>query len=171
MGIPQSFIQLTKLLFTDAEAVVCVNGVNTKKIPVRQGVRQGCPLAPYLFLVVGEALNAATKKMLVEGELAGIKLPEGSGEQIISQYDDDVNFTILAEERIFKRLALLLERYGLASGLVINWTKSLVYWLSPEPAPNWLDQMECPWAIEHQLSKLLGSLSELICKPLTSTSF
>jgi len=58
---------------------------------------------------------------------------------------------------IFKRLSLLIERYGLASDLQINWHKSLAYWISPDRAPHWLSQINCQWAMEHQLSKLLGS--------------
>ena len=33
----------------------------------------------------------------------------------------------------------------------------MAYWISPRPAPPWLQQLECPWAIEKQLSKLLGT--------------
>jgi len=99
----------------------------------------------------------AAKHLLSEGELASITLSEAVGEQLIKQYADGVNFMIKEEERYFRRLALLLEQYGLASSLLINWPQSLVYWLSPEPDPPWISNIDCPWAIEHQLSKFLGS--------------
>jgi len=92
---------------------------------VLRGVRQGCPLAPYLFLFVGEALNVAAKKLSEDGELAGVNLPEGVAEQLISQYADDVNFIVKAEEMYFHCLVILLDKYGIASRLRINWTKSL----------------------------------------------
>lgn len=57
LGFPPFFIHMTELLFTGAMASVSVNGNRTSKFPISQGVRQGCPLAPYLFLIVGEVLN------------------------------------------------------------------------------------------------------------------
>jgi len=135
MGIPQPFIEIVKILFIDAKVSVCINGVDSNAFLVLRGVRQGCPLVPYLFLFVGEALNVVAKHLLLEGELAGVSLPKDVGEQLISQYADDVNFMIKGEERYFLHLALLLERYGLASGLKINWHKCLAYWLSFDPTP------------------------------------
>lgn len=84
MGIPPSFMHLIKILFHGAEAAVCISGVNTEPIPVLRGVRQGCPLAPFLFLFVGEALNLAAKHLVREGELTRITLPAAAAEQIIS---------------------------------------------------------------------------------------
>jgi hypothetical protein len=52
----------------------------------------------------------------------------------------------------------LLESYGLATGLRINWAKSQVYRLLPDPSPPWLACLPCPWAVERQLLKLLGTL-------------
>jgi hypothetical protein len=34
-----------------------MNGKASKALVIERGVRQGCPLAPYLLLIVGEALN------------------------------------------------------------------------------------------------------------------
>jgi len=126
MGIPHSFIHIIKLLFKNAEASVCLNGSDTHSFPVLRGVRQGCPLAPYLFLFVGEALKVAAKKLSEEGEFAGVTFPEGVSEQLISRYANDVNFIIKAEEKYFWRLVLLLDKYGKASGLRIKWNKSLL---------------------------------------------
>jgi hypothetical protein len=77
-------------------------------------------LAPYLFLLVGEALNSAVKTVEQAGELTNITLPENVGTQIISQYADDTDFTIRAEEANFTRLKYVITRFGLASGLWPN---------------------------------------------------
>jgi hypothetical protein len=37
-------------------------------------VHQGCPLAPYLNLIIAEALNAMVKEELEVGQIQGIKL-------------------------------------------------------------------------------------------------
>jgi len=38
-------------------------------------VKQGCPLAPYLFLLVNEVLNTMVKEAVKTSEVVGIKLP------------------------------------------------------------------------------------------------
>jgi len=73
-------------------------------------------LAPYLFLFVGEALNAATKHCLSTGELKHIILLAKVANKIINQFVDDTNFTITREERIFQHLANLLKHYEFHQG-------------------------------------------------------
>jgi hypothetical protein len=46
-------------------------------------------LAPYLFLIVGEALNVMIKKEQQEGRILGIKLPRLKEQQLIDQYGND----------------------------------------------------------------------------------
>jgi hypothetical protein len=60
LGFDDRFIRMTKLLFSGASASVCLNGAPTKLFDISRGVRQGCPLAPYLFLVLGEIMSIHT---------------------------------------------------------------------------------------------------------------
>lgn len=59
LGIPDSFSHIVMMLLQDASASVLINGQPTPPFLIRRGVRQGCPLAPYLFLFVGETLHMA----------------------------------------------------------------------------------------------------------------
>jgi len=59
IGIPDSFLHLIMMLLHDTLASVLLNGKDTTPFPIARGMRQGCPLAPYLFLIVGEVLNMA----------------------------------------------------------------------------------------------------------------
>jgi hypothetical protein len=120
-------------------------------------VRQGCLLAPYLFLFLGEALNVATKRASETGAIQGITLPDEVGNQVILQYVDDTSFNLVGTEQNLENAIILLDLFHLASGLLINWTKSIAYWLSNEPPPDWLCNTRCQWAVERQLSKLLGT--------------
>ena len=118
LGIPPLFLRMVQTLFVNAEASVGVNGSESSSFPVLRGVRQGCPLAPYLFLFVGEALNIAAKTALDNDELRGIQLPGGSHEQLIIQYADDTHFTVAGTEESFQRLTLLITQFGQVSGLL-----------------------------------------------------
>lgn len=57
MGFPPKFIDMVKLLFRHASASVKVNGVPSPTFKIERGVRQGCPLAPYLFIILADVLN------------------------------------------------------------------------------------------------------------------
>ena len=58
MGFPQTFIKLVNLMLVDAEASIIINGHISSSFKINRGVRQGCPLAPLLFLILGEALHS-----------------------------------------------------------------------------------------------------------------
>jgi hypothetical protein len=58
--------------------VVNLNGSPGGNFKIEREVRQGCPLAPYLFLIVGEILTHMIKKTVAEGRnLRGVFLPGG----------------------------------------------------------------------------------------------
>jgi hypothetical protein len=83
-------------------------------------VRQGCPIAPYLFLIAAEVLNNMVMDELAVGRVKGIRLPMENRQQIVAQYTDDTSFTLLGEERPVRNLIQTLDIFCLASGLVLN---------------------------------------------------
>jgi hypothetical protein len=85
---------MVRLLFRDAVARVSVNGKATSTFRIQQGVRQGCPLAPYLFLIVSEILNHNIKKETQQGCIKGIDLPRAIEPQTIAQFADDTSLSI-----------------------------------------------------------------------------
>jgi hypothetical protein len=73
-----------------------VNGKASKVFVIKRSMRQGCPLAPYLFLIVGEALNDKIYEEQRVGRIEGIHLPMSDRRQMIAQYADDISFTLEA---------------------------------------------------------------------------
>jgi hypothetical protein len=144
-GFPEEFVAITKLLFTDAKAAV---------------KRQGCLLAPYLFLVVAEVLNAMVKREVDEGRIRGIDLPFEGRQQVTLQYADDMSFTLNGEEGSVRRLIQILDIFCLGSGLEFNWLKSSAFWKGARrsPRPAWTDQLRVSWAGNDKLRKLLGAV-------------
>ncbi|OAE27663.1 hypothetical protein AXG93_3137s1030 [Marchantia polymorpha subsp. ruderalis] len=81
MGLPTLYVSMVRILLANVSAVVYLNGTHTPPFPIQRGVRQGCPLAPYLFLRVAEALSTATRHAMTEGLIRGIHLPDDVTQQ------------------------------------------------------------------------------------------
>lgn len=67
MNISGKFIEWIRMLFVNASAIANLNGGSSSNFKVERGVRQGCPLAPYLFLIVRDALTHTIKRAVAEG--------------------------------------------------------------------------------------------------------
>ena len=157
-GFNDRYINLVKLLFVGASAAVNLNGSRTESFPILRGLRQGCPLAPSLFIMVAEVLNILIKDAEREGRIKGIQLPNSQQTQIISQFADDTSMTIDASNPdSIRDLIYILDTFWKVTGLEINWLKSHAYWLSPMPKPPWLENIGWRWAQEKDLLKLLGT--------------
>jgi hypothetical protein len=143
MGFLEEFTDMIKILFKNATACVKVNGSLSESFTINRGVRQGCPIALHLFLLVAEVLNRMVALELAAGWVKGIKLPIGDRQQIIAQYADDTSFTLLGEEEPVRNLIYMLDTFCLAPGLVLNWHKSSGHWKSRLDfrRPQWVDQL------------------------------
>ena len=103
---------------------VLVNGSPTSEFSPQRRLRQGNPLAPFLFNVVVEALNglmrSATEKNMYTS------FPVGSNNVRISilQYADDTIFFGEANMENVRVIKAVLRTFELASGLRINFAKS-----------------------------------------------
>ena len=61
-GIGPVFIHWIRLIYSNATTRVEVNGFLSKNIPLRRGVRQGCPLSPLLYVHIIEILALQFRK-------------------------------------------------------------------------------------------------------------
>lgn len=59
--MPITFTNKMIMLFYDAIVSININNQVTEPFGIQIGVRQGCPLTPYLFILTVEALNATIK--------------------------------------------------------------------------------------------------------------
>jgi Reverse transcriptase (RNA-dependent DNA polymerase) len=86
-GYPPTTIHLIKLLHNQNTASININGYLTKPFPVGSGVRQGCPLAPYLFILAINSLLAHIQHSSLQGTLPS---PASTTPVKIQAYADDL---------------------------------------------------------------------------------
>ena len=79
-GFGESFIQWIRVLYANASTNVLINGFLTENIALKSGVRQGCPLSPYLFLLVMtvmfEDIHNNTRRQTLHGKIDGLSFTE-----------------------------------------------------------------------------------------------
>ena len=120
-------------------------------------MREGYLLVPYLFLLIMETLHSAIRAAVVAGTLSRITLPHGITQQTLLQYADDTMFSLVSIEQNIHNISSLVKEFGLATGLVYNPHKSLVYWFGPLASPRWINTFDCQVAQTQDLSRLLGT--------------
>jgi hypothetical protein len=103
---------------------VLINGSPTREIRIHRGLKQGDPLAPFLFLLVAEGFGGAMKRAGDLGMFKGFKIG-GDGPSISHlQYADDTLCIGEASVDNLWSLKAILRGFERASGLKVNFWKS-----------------------------------------------
>lgn len=74
---------------------VLVNGSSTDEVSIQRGLKQGDPLAPFLFLLVAEGLSSLIREVVPIGKFKGFRV--GDSDVVISHLHY-ANDTILVGE-------------------------------------------------------------------------
>eukprot|EP01018_Ginkgo_biloba_P038795 Gb_10431 [translate_table: standard] len=68
---------------------ILINGESTNFFPSSQGIRQGCPLCPSLFILIAEGLSRLVNFKVRGGVVKGIKITSNINNVNHSQFADD----------------------------------------------------------------------------------
>ncbi|MCI16022.1 LINE-1 reverse transcriptase like, partial [Trifolium medium] len=103
---------------------VIVNGSPTGEINIQRGLKQGDPLAPFLFLLVAEGFGGVMRKTDDMHLFHGFKICRGGPTISHLQYADDTLCIGEASVENLWTLKAVLRGFELASGLRVNFWKS-----------------------------------------------
>ncbi|KAF1333576.1 reverse transcriptase, partial [Globisporangium splendens] len=134
LGFPLKFVRLVKVLHSQTTYKFIVNGFLSRKYNVTSGIRQGCPLAPLLFIL---ALEVLYRKIEASDEIHGVELQAAgcATEVRLGGYADDTTI-YLSDPKDINTVFAILDKYGAASGLRVNRHKSAVLPLNKEYSPT-----------------------------------
>ena len=62
VGIESTYLNITKAIYEKPRANIILNGEKLRTLPLRSGIRQGCPLSALLFNIVLEVLASAIRQ-------------------------------------------------------------------------------------------------------------
>ena len=71
LGIPSSLLKWIRIFLSNLTSKINLNGYLSNSIPVKRGIRQGCPLSMLLFII---AIEPLTRKILASANFKGISL-------------------------------------------------------------------------------------------------
>ena len=127
MGFHQTWVTQVMSLNENDVAAVIVNGEQSKTFPLQRSVRQGCPLAPYLFLLTVDVLGQMLQHP--DCQVRGLKLPDNT--TITNQMfaDDTLLFLDGTIDNMDQTLTVI-KKFGAASGAKLNLHKSVGLWLA-----------------------------------------
>ena len=107
-----SIINWIKLCYQNIESCILNNGWASGYFTLDRGVRQGCPLSPYIFIICVELL---AEKIRQNKTVKGISV---QNEEIkISQFANDATIILDGSKESFTAALQHLEQFGFISGL------------------------------------------------------
>jgi len=124
MSFHSKWISWIRGCMESATVSVLVNGSPMEEFKPFRGLRQGDPLAPFLFLVVTEGLVGLVRQVVKARLFSGIKIGRKEAEVCILQFADDTVFFCENSYSNVVTLKAILRGFELASGLKINFHKS-----------------------------------------------
>ena len=119
-GFGVQFQNYIKTLYSGLNSKVLVNGFLSKPIDVKRSVRQGCPIAPLLYICVIEPLLINIRN---NPEIIGIKSPTSDNYHLVSAFADDTGF-ITQDTQSTEKIIITFCKFGKASGSRTNMNKT-----------------------------------------------
>ena len=113
-----SLIRWVNVFYSNIKSSILNNGFMTDFFNIERGVRQGCPLSPYLFITAIEPLSQYISK---HKDIKGIKIENVEVKSTL--FADDATFITDGTKKSFESLIYVLDEFEKISGLKLNNSK------------------------------------------------
>ena len=141
-------------LYTSASSKVLLAGGKGPAFSITRSVRQGCPLAPYLFLFFAEAMSRFLNHTDVG--LRGLQIPPCPQDLIGAEFADDIGLYLNGDLNNLKRAEYAINVFCIALGARINWDKMVGFWIDSHEPPDWSPDQSFAWVPYDSTVRYLG---------------
>lgn len=135
LGFCRKWIAPIMACLSSVSFSMVLNGKNGSFFKPSQGLHQGDPISPYLFILVIDVLSHLITTDCRDGCLQGIKLCNGSPLLSHLFFADDSLLFLKATASNCQRMSYLLNIYCVASKQEINFSKSNIFFSPNVPVP------------------------------------
>uniref|UniRef100_A0A8R7VB34 Reverse transcriptase domain-containing protein n=1 Tax=Triticum urartu TaxID=4572 RepID=A0A8R7VB34_TRIUA len=125
-GLHGHFINLIHACISSPTFSVLINGQPSHKFKSFRGIRQGCPMSPYLFVIAINELSVALNEALAAHHLQGISLGPDCPSIHSLLFADDLLVCGQATMQEANSMAQLIHHFCYISGQTPNWAKSAI---------------------------------------------
>eukprot|EP00253_Pinus_taeda_P013466 PITA_13466 len=119
-----------------------INGRPSNSFKSTRGLRQGCPLSPFLYIIMAETLSVHLENLRLKREIMGISIERGIKEINHSLFADDTLLIGGASSLMARRFKRVLDAFLQVSGGKLNNRKYKIYtWNVPHPIQQSISQI------------------------------
>jgi len=118
---PKYIVNWVDSFYKDAKSCIHNNGHLSSFFNIEKGVRQGCPLSPYLFII---CIKLLSNEVTLNADITGIKI--GNIELKQTLFADDACFITDSEKKSFQTLIKTIKKFSNISGLKLNKDKCTI---------------------------------------------
>ena len=123
LNFGDQMIEWVELLFTKFNLATTNYGHMSEFLHPTRGLLQGNPIAPYLFLLIGEVLARILKK---NKQIEGIDLAKG-GSIMLSQFADDLALFLKFKAEVWQGVMDSFDTFEAHTGMKISYDKTIIY--------------------------------------------
>ncbi len=116
LGFGDPFCKFVRTLYSNANCSINLKWGTSPRFQLSRGVRQGCPVSPYLFIIAAQLLSSSLSSSALQGITVANKYI------LISQLADDTTLFLKDKSQIPVAIELI-KCFSKASGLKLNLDK------------------------------------------------
>ena len=126
-GFPPIFINQVQAYINSPWIAPLINGWPSDFFKASRGIRQGCPLSPFLYILVADSLSRRLTRLQAEGSLLGLSFRNGVLPINHALFADDTILLGIASPQIARNFLWPLDLFLRTSGSSTNLNKCQLY--------------------------------------------